>query len=178
MVQGAGRPGQPNSGQRSIFGNGGPSFAQMPTYTPPGQAPEPQAAPQAPYPAQPAPHPQAVAQPQPAPQPVMPPQPMPQPQAAAPQPQMAQPTAQPQMPQPAPGQTFQAPPAPQAQAPQPQAPVPQAAPQAPAPQAFGGAHGQPAGFDAPHPANGMPGQARVSRPQNQPRRRASPLFRI
>ncbi len=27
MVQGAGRPGQPNSGQPSIFGNTGPSFA-------------------------------------------------------------------------------------------------------------------------------------------------------
>ena len=34
MVQGAGRPGQPNIGQRSIFGNGGPSFAQMPSFTP------------------------------------------------------------------------------------------------------------------------------------------------
>jgi cell division septation protein DedD len=34
MVQGAGRPGQPNSGQPSIFGNTGPSFAQMPSFTP------------------------------------------------------------------------------------------------------------------------------------------------
>ena len=31
MVQGAGRPGQPNFGQNSIFGNGGPAFTQMPS---------------------------------------------------------------------------------------------------------------------------------------------------
>jgi SPOR domain len=34
MAQGAGRPGQPVIGQRSIFGGGSPVFAQMPTYTP------------------------------------------------------------------------------------------------------------------------------------------------
>jgi len=73
MVQGAGRPGQPNSGQRSIFGNSGPAFTQMPTYTPVTRAPAPQQ-PQAPQPAYtpPAPtqaRPQApVAPAQPAPQ--------------------------------------------------------------------------------------------------------------
>ncbi len=41
MVQGAGRPGQPIIGQRSIFGNSGPAFTQMPTYTPVTRAPEP-----------------------------------------------------------------------------------------------------------------------------------------
>ncbi|HZP09625.1 SPOR domain-containing protein [Methyloceanibacter sp.] len=51
MGQGAGRPGP---GQRSIFGGGGPVFAQMPTYTPvtrgPAQrAPEPQAPSFTPY---------------------------------------------------------------------------------------------------------------------------------
>jgi cell division septation protein DedD len=34
MAHGAGRPGQPVIGQRSIFGGGSPVFAQMPTYTP------------------------------------------------------------------------------------------------------------------------------------------------
>ncbi len=43
MVQGAGRPGQPIAGQRSIFGGGGPVFAQMPTYTPVTRGPAPQA---------------------------------------------------------------------------------------------------------------------------------------
>ncbi len=78
MGQGAGRPGP---GQRSIFGGGGPVFAQMPTYTPvtrgPAQrAPEPQAPSFTPYVAnQPAQAPQTfqnpfVSQPiQPAPQP-------------------------------------------------------------------------------------------------------------
>ena len=57
MVQGAGRPGQPNSGQPSIFGNTGPSFAQMPSFTPvtrgapqtgaPGQPAAPQPTPSA-----------------------------------------------------------------------------------------------------------------------------------
>ena len=99
MVQGAGRPGQPN-----IFGaGGGPKFAQMPTYTPvtrgPGEAP--QADPQTPYPPQTAnPQQPAPAQPapgQPAPQ-AMPPQPaayqqpqQPQPQQPQPQPPQAQP---------------------------------------------------------------------------------------
>jgi cell division septation protein DedD len=83
MVQGADRPGQPNIGQRSIFGNGGPTFAQMPAYTPVTRAPGPQEpAPQPahnPYtqPAQPAAQP-APASSQPAPQPAAP-------QAAAPQ---------------------------------------------------------------------------------------------
>jgi cell division septation protein DedD len=49
MVQGAGGPGQPSNGQRSIFGNGGPAFTQMPTYTPVTRAPGQQ--PQAPQPA-------------------------------------------------------------------------------------------------------------------------------
>ena len=49
MVQGAGRPGQPNAGQRSIFGGDGPVFAQMPSYTPVTRGP----APQAPEPQQP-----------------------------------------------------------------------------------------------------------------------------
>lgn len=63
MVQGAGRPGQPNSGQPSIFGNGGPSFAQMPSFTPVTRgAPQP-AAPQpaAPQPATFSPPPQSYA---------------------------------------------------------------------------------------------------------------------
>ena len=34
MAHGAGRPGQPVIGQRSIFGGGSPVFAQMSTYTP------------------------------------------------------------------------------------------------------------------------------------------------
>jgi hypothetical protein len=41
MGQGPGRPGQP--GQRSIFGGGGPTFVQMPTYTPVTRGPAPQA---------------------------------------------------------------------------------------------------------------------------------------
>ncbi len=92
MVQGAGRPGQPNNGQRSIFGNSGPAFTQMPTYTPVTRAPAPQQ-PQAPQPAyspqpanpQPAQaRPQApVAQPaQPAPQAPATPSFQPQPQQA------------------------------------------------------------------------------------------------
>ena len=119
MVQGAGRPGQPNTGQRSIFGNGGPNFAQMPTYTPVTRAPEPQeATPQNPYPPQAQPQqPAAPAQqlsPQAAPQPAPNPQyspveagyQAPQPQGYAgnqqPQPQVqpqpqAQPQAQPQV---------------------------------------------------------------------------------
>lgn len=70
MVQGAGRPGQPNIGQRSIFGNGGAAFTQMPTYTPTTRAsepkqPEPQHTYQPQSPAQPAPQ---AAQPQQVPQ--------------------------------------------------------------------------------------------------------------
>jgi hypothetical protein len=34
MAHGAGRPGQPVTGQRPMFGGGSPVFAQMPTYTP------------------------------------------------------------------------------------------------------------------------------------------------
>jgi SPOR domain len=86
MVQGAGRPGQPIAGQRSIFGGGGPVFAQMPTYTPvtrgpAQQAPEPPQQPAySPYtPNQPAPpsfqNPFAAAPSQPAPQPAPPPAP-------------------------------------------------------------------------------------------------------
>ncbi len=58
MVQGAGGPGQPNHGQPSIFGGGGPAFTQMAAYTPvtlgaeqpaaQPQAAQPPAAPQAP----------------------------------------------------------------------------------------------------------------------------------
>jgi cell division septation protein DedD len=100
MVQGAGRPGQPSTGQRSIFGGGGPTFAQMPTYTPVTRAPEPQAAQQqqpsyppqtANQPAQPQAAPQQAAPQQLAPQATPPqapaassfqqPQPQPQPQA-------------------------------------------------------------------------------------------------
>lgn len=87
MVQGVGRPGQPNPGQRSIFGNGGPSFAQMPSFTPVTRGGQ-----QAPAPAQPAPRPAPAAfSPQPQsfadpaahhPQPAQPAQPQPaQPQA-------------------------------------------------------------------------------------------------
>jgi sporulation related protein len=43
MGQGAGRPGQPIAGQRSIFGGNGPVFAQMPSYTPVTRGPAPQA---------------------------------------------------------------------------------------------------------------------------------------
>ena len=43
MTSGAGRPGQPMPGQRSIFGTGrGPVFAQMPAYKPVTRGPEPQ----------------------------------------------------------------------------------------------------------------------------------------
>lgn len=69
MAQGSGRAGQPNIGQRSIFGNGGPSFAQMPSFTPVtrGNQQQPQAAPQTSYPPQQpqqaAPRPQAPAEP-------------------------------------------------------------------------------------------------------------------
>lgn len=83
MVQGPGRPstpnpspsnaaqpntGQANPGQPSIFGNGGPSFAQMPSFTPvtrggqPGAAPAQPAAPQ-PAPAAFSPQPQAFPDP-------------------------------------------------------------------------------------------------------------------
>ncbi len=63
MVQGAGRPGQPTAGQRSIFGNG-PGFTQMPNYTPvtreqAGQGAHPtgsQSVPPAPHAPQPAPN--------------------------------------------------------------------------------------------------------------------------
>jgi hypothetical protein len=97
MVQGAGGPGQPNNGQRSIFGNSGPAFTQMPTYTPVTRAPAPQ-------------------QPQ-APQPSYTPQPAtPQPAQAVPQAPVAQPT------QPAP----RAPSAPSYQPHQPQQPTQQA----------------------------------------------------
>jgi cell division septation protein DedD len=78
MVQGAGRPGQPIIGQRSIFGGGSPVFAQMPSYTPvtrgsepPPQTPQPQPA-YTPYtpnqpaaPVQPRPQQQAPRQPSP-----------------------------------------------------------------------------------------------------------------
>ena len=62
MAQGADRPGQPNIGQRSIFGNGGPTFAQMPAYTPVTRPNQPSAPPQPSYPQT------ASQQPQPAPQ--------------------------------------------------------------------------------------------------------------
>jgi len=77
MVQGADRPGQPIIGQRSIFGNGGPAFTQMPSYTPVTRAPEP-----------PEPGPQPAYNPytQPAAQPAATPS-QPAPQAAAPRPQ-------------------------------------------------------------------------------------------
>src|SRR4029077_14939758 len=43
MTSGAGRPGQPMPGQRSIFGTGrGPVFAQIPAYTPVTRGSEPQ----------------------------------------------------------------------------------------------------------------------------------------
>ena len=120
MVQGAGGPGQPNSGQRSIFGGGGPAFTQMPTYTPVTRAPEqpqaaPQAAPQPPYPPQTAERPAAPVH-------------QPAPQAAPPMPQ-------------APAQAYvQAPAAPAYQAPQPQPQAfdggnPQFQPQPPRPMA-------------------------------------------
>ena len=53
MTSGAGRPGQPAMGQRSIFGTGrGPVFAQMPAYTPVtrGSEPQPQHLPEPPKP--------------------------------------------------------------------------------------------------------------------------------
>src|SRR6478752_3994702 len=53
MTSGAGRPGQPMMGQRSIFGTGrGPVFAQMPAYTPVTRGPEaqPQHLPEPPQP--------------------------------------------------------------------------------------------------------------------------------
>src|SRR4029077_15838685 len=47
MTSGAGRPGQPMPGQRSIFGTGrGPVFAQMPAYKPVTRGPEPRPQPQ------------------------------------------------------------------------------------------------------------------------------------
>src|SRR5512143_1196717 len=61
MVQGAGRPGQPIAGQRSIFGGNGPVFAQMPSYTPVTRGP----APQAPEPPQPSFSPYEASQPAP-----------------------------------------------------------------------------------------------------------------
>jgi len=83
MAQGADRPGQPNIGQRSIFGNGGPTFAQMPAYTPVTRPNQPSAPPQPAYP-------QTASQPQPAHQPP----------AAAPQAPQAAPSYQPQPHQP------------------------------------------------------------------------------
>lgn len=52
MAHGGGRPGQPATGQRPIFGGGSPVFAQMPTYTPVTRGPDHR--PQAPEPPQPA----------------------------------------------------------------------------------------------------------------------------
>jgi len=95
MVQGAGRPGQPNPGQPSIFGNGGPSFAQMPSFQPVTRGGQPAAAPAQPAAPQPAPtafnpQPQTFADPAAqAPQPAQPQAfaggqpPQPQPQAYA-----------------------------------------------------------------------------------------------
>jgi cell division septation protein DedD len=107
MVQGAGRPGQPNTGQPSIFGNGGPSFAQMPSFTPVTRG-----APQAAAPAQPA-------APQPAPAAFDPP-PQSYANPAQQQPRPPQPQAftgaQPQHPQAQP-QPYAAPTAPQTSAP-------------------------------------------------------------
>ncbi|MEM7191800.1 MAG: hypothetical protein AAF405_02840 [Pseudomonadota bacterium] len=138
MVQGAGRPGQPNisqpnagqpntgqpamsqpaagqpvmaqpnGGQPSIFGNGGPSFAQMPSFTPVTRgAPQPAAPQPAPFTA--SPQPQGFGDPAghmpappAAPQPLAPQAPQPQPQAYG----GAQPfTAQPQAPGAAPAPT-------------------------------------------------------------------------
>jgi len=88
MAQGAGRPGQPNIGRGSIFGNGSAAFTQMPTYTPVtrGPAPQPPQAPQPAYAPQPAnPHP-TQARPQ-APAQRAPQAPAPSFQAPRPQPQ-------------------------------------------------------------------------------------------
>ncbi len=52
MAHGGGRPGQPATGPRPIFGGGSPVFAQMPTYTPVTRGPDQR--PQAPEPPQPA----------------------------------------------------------------------------------------------------------------------------
>lgn len=52
MAHGGGRPGQPATGHRPIFGGGSPVFAQMPTYTPVTRGPDHR--PQAPEPPQPA----------------------------------------------------------------------------------------------------------------------------
>jgi SPOR domain len=51
MAQGAGRPAQPVSGQRPMFGGGSPAFAQMPSYTPVTRGPDPRQ--QIPQPQQP-----------------------------------------------------------------------------------------------------------------------------
>lgn len=93
MAQGAGRPGQPNFGQNSIFGNGGSAFTQMPSYQPVtrGPAGQPQAAPQPSQPAQA--QPQKPAAPKPAPQ-------------AAPQQHAARPEQAYQQPQPQPQQAY------------------------------------------------------------------------
>ena len=109
MVQGAGRPGQPN-----IFGNGGPTFTQMPTYTPVTRGPQQQ--PQAPEPAyqQPAPPAQQPPQARPAAPSHPAPKAPPAPQAPAYQPHQPQPQSygnqsyQPQA-YPAPGQNSGAP---------------------------------------------------------------------
>jgi cell division septation protein DedD len=83
MAQGAGRPGQPNFGQNSIFGNGGSAFTQMPTYTPTTRgAEQPQTAPQTSYPPQAQPRQPAAPAQQAAPQPR---QPQPQPRQPEPQ---------------------------------------------------------------------------------------------
>lgn len=107
MVQGAGRPGQPIIGQRSIFGGGGPAFTQMPTYTPVTRAPEPRPQPQ--EPPQPAYSPYAEPSQPPGYQGHQPPQQPapgyanPQPQPAQPRPQQAAPDYTSQPIQPAPG---------------------------------------------------------------------------
>ena len=99
MVQGAGRPGQPIIGQHSIFGGGGPVFAQMPTYTPVTRAPEPLPQPPqpqpsytsfAPTPAAPAPQPHQPS-PQSAPPSYLQPNPTPPYQPADLQPQAYRP---------------------------------------------------------------------------------------
>ena len=95
MVQGAGRPGQPNPGQQSIFGNGGPSFAQMPSFNPLTRGGQNPAAPAAPQPAPAVFSPQPKAYADPAlhhPHPAQPQDPHPA-QPQAPQPQAPQPQA-------------------------------------------------------------------------------------
>ncbi|MGH6826587.1 MAG: SPOR domain-containing protein [Methyloceanibacter sp.] len=167
MTSGAGRPGQPMPGQRSIFGTGrGPVFAQMPAYKPVtrGPEPEPQHLPEPPKPDRGA-YARQGAEPQ-SPQ-------MPgvsgyqNSNGAAPSYQTPSAPARsytsPDFPNPFPPQTY-SPPQPQSYQPQPQ---PQSYQPQPQPQSY-----QPQQRPHAQPSQAYPGQSYQPQPAVQPSRQA------